>query len=1372
MDPLDKTTQYGETVLHVAADMGHLHVVQWLIEEGRMNPLDKSSKNGETALHLAAYSGNIELTKWLIEQKEMDPMVKSSKEGLTALHLAASGGELDITKWLIEEKGMDPLVKTSQGGKTALHLAAENRYYELKITQWLVNEKGMDPMDKTLQEGKTALHLAAENGNLELTQWLIKEKGMNPMVKTSKGETPYHLAAKEDRYNRGYIKDMKKKVMDYLKTFMSKKDQEVTPGILQEKGATPVVEDFIQKKEQSVMLNRLLGQGTYDSFDMRCMVTGQFGVGKSTLVKLLVGDAVPDERLATDGISLLEGRCGLDIDTREWILIDPETYNALDVVYNKVLMTSVAEDESKQDEIQEAGRTSGKHASDVSQQSEASKSTSSPGHIPGYPSQQTKADQSVLPKPSSSMHLTKEQSKKKMKSKMTKDEIRKKMEEILRSGNYKIKVGRLIFWDFGGQYVYYTTHQTFMTFRALFLLVIDGSKGLHDQVLDVLCFPGQHMIPTPAVFLQHWVNSILTYCKPVYKDIPKILLVATHKDKINEENVETRRKELYSEVEELFKDHEGKQHLVLSPMIFVNAKDKADPDIQILKKAITDLTFEHPCWGETMPNACVPLELEIAELVAGGQQILSLKEVEELNVISQLSVLSSEQLNDFLHFQHSLGKIVYFDTAQLREFVIISPLLLVEVMRSFVTDKQFWPSEVTVHAIFKKMSESGTMQRGELYQIWEQEAFSKVLPYKKYIFDMLIHLDIVSEQRRYNAKTGRRLPTKNFFVPCMVTERNTTNFMSEECTPNRAISLAFTFKGAIIPPALPNRLISACLSMWNVKTYKEQKESGIIGEKRDVKLLFSGFLGISYDKAHDIVVCVEANRIHLYIIHKTSNELIVSDIATSIKETFCKTLERIIEFYQSTVHARTSSPRSPFHIEYSCSNLECFISEVDALQTAEWICDRHKLRHKQDHWNVWNENQGKKQCKDNCPGLAEDALNQIPSDKELLQFSYNSIKLIQELAQHLEMEDEWDTLDYSYKDRPEILKFLMLMKWKQSNSKINFRMLADALSEMKITTHKLCSVRRGKKIEPGMSDDILDFIPTDEIVDSLASKIGQKFFQLGIELGLSIGNLETIQEDHRSDLAAQNKKVLYEWRKDRSVKPTIGVLAQALVNIGRGAKCLEDIIEGVDVNTLTAVEDVTDRILDNIDEILENIPISDILDDMMTHFVISADDRRRIDKHAGHDDQKYAMLEIVMKRKKLTYYVLVDALEKKDNTDLANKLKFESQNLISSLESVQVEAKGLSVYTDQPYKVRLQKNYSLIVSSIKHDDIVDHLITNDVLSVDEKEKIEKGHSQKEKNRQLMDLLLHKSEKGYTEFLQALQDDPAYTYLAEQIIKQT
>ena len=152
-----------------------------------------------------------------------------------------------------------------------------------------------------------------------------------------------------------------------------------------------------------------------------------------------------------------------------------------------------------------------------------------------------------------------------------------------------------------------------------------------------------------------------------------------------QEDVESKREQLYNGVEELFKDHEGRNHLILTQRIFVNARDKTDPEIEVLKKTITDLTFEHPCWGEQMPNACVPLELEIAELVAEGKQILSLEDVEELNAISKVSVLSPDQLKDFLHFNHSLGKIVYFETPQLGNYVIINPLLMVEVMRSFVT---------------------------------------------------------------------------------------------------------------------------------------------------------------------------------------------------------------------------------------------------------------------------------------------------------------------------------------------------------------------------------------------------------------------------------------------------------------------------------------------------------------------------------------------------------------------------------------------------------------------------------------------------------------------------------------------------------------
>ncbi|VDI13653.1 Hypothetical predicted protein [Mytilus galloprovincialis] len=936
-------------------------------------------------------------------------------------------------------------------------------------------------------------------GHLQTTRYLV-ERGASPLVTTHEGKTPYDLAAQ--------LKDgpRRKEVMQYLQTVMSEKSSSVPAG--------PKMEDSVR----SAMLDKLLGSGSYESFDMRCMVTGQFAVGKSSLVKLLVGDNVPEGRQPTDGISLIEGRCGLDIETRSWIMIDPATYKPLDVVYNKVLMTSEEEEESKQTKTPKKPESDEKPVDSPnkedthSQKSEATRSTDFPVNLSDEPTTQPQAAQSLSLQMSSS-ESKRQQMKKKMTTKMTKKEIRKRMEKVLKSGNINES------WPTHLLGLWWTT---FMTFRALFLVVFDGSKGLNEEVHDVLCFPGQHMTPTPAVFLLHWVNSILTYCKVVYAGIPKILFVATHKDKIPVEDVETRRALLYREVEELFKDHEGRNHLVLDKQIFVNATDKADQEIEDLKKAITELTFDHPCWGERMPNAWVPLELEIAELVAAGKQILSLDEVEELNTTSKVSVLDLAQLHEFLHFQHSLGKIVYIDTQQLRDYVIINPLLMVEVMRSFVTDKVFWPKKRRMQEIFRRMSDSGIICRGDMYSIWDQKDFRAILPYKEFIFNILIYLDILAEQRRYDIASGMRLPVENYFVPCMVTERNTSSFMVKECTPERAICLAFVFKGTVIPPALPNRLISACLSMWTLKQYEGRK------------LLFSGFIVVSFDKAHDIVVCVEGNKILLQ--------------------------------------------QLPFHIEYSCSELKCFINEEEALQTDEWVCDKHHLTHRVGFSAVWNQAKKIEQCEQNCQGLSDDALNQKPSDIELLRLSIKcSSSQMYKLVTYLEMSEKWDDIQHNYQNNVEVAKFLVLSKWKEMKVDSKFRALAEALTNMDISTHILCQVRRVKRAEHDIPVEYLDFIPTDEVLDALAPQIGQIFFQLGAEIGLSIANLENIQSNNYQDLAAQNKEVLFIWREDRTVKPTLQVLVQALVNVGRGAHCLQEVLKNVDLNTLRGSKEVRDR---------------------------------------------------------------------------------------------------------------------------------------------------------------------------------------------------
>ena len=86
-------------------------------------------------------------------------------------------------------------------------------------------------------------------------------------------------------------------------------------------------------------------------------------------------------------------------------------------------------------------------------------------------------------------------------------------------------------------------------------------------------------------------------------------------------------------------------------------------------------------------------------------------------------------------------------------------------------------------------------------------------------------------------------------------------------------------------------------------------------------------------------------------------------------------------------------------------------------------------------------------------------------------------------------------------------------------------------------------------------------VPTDEILDALAPQIGIRyFFHLGIELGRCAVDLENLQYQYQGDPVKPLIQVLYDWRNGTTVKATLGVLEQALDNVGRGGMCLETVV--------------------------------------------------------------------------------------------------------------------------------------------------------------------------------------------------------------------
>ncbi|CAC5411735.1 unnamed protein product [Mytilus coruscus] len=107
---------------------------------------------------------------------------------------------------------------------------------------------------------------------------------------------------------------------------------------------------------------------------------------------------------------------------------------------------------------------------------------------------------------------------------------------------------------------------------------------------------------------------------------------------------------------------------------------------------------------------------------------------------------------------------------------------------------------------------------------------------------------------------------------------------------------------------------------------------------------------------------------------------------------------------------------------------------------------------------------------------------------------------------------------------------------------------------------------------------------------------------------------------------------------------------------------------------------------------------------------------------------------------------------------------FPVQNLLT-------ESKVLLQFTMPLTKVhafKIKKNFTSIIANLKIDDIVDHMINEDVFDYDDMEKINSKVTQKDKNREFVTILIKSKPKGYEEFIKCLRESGVYGDIADQI----
>ncbi|VDI45627.1 Hypothetical predicted protein, partial [Mytilus galloprovincialis] len=715
---------------------------------------------------------------------------------------------------------------------------------------------------------------------------------------------------------------------------------------------------------------------------------------------------------------------------------------------------------------------------------------------------------------------------------MSEDDIIRLLRSECTKGNYEMVIVPIDLWDFGGQKIYQMTHQLFITSRGTFLLIFNGSKEINEEIPDYTELPGCQGQRNTAVYLVHWVNSVLTYCKTLTEneEYPKIKFVATHKDQVKGD-VEEQRCSLENSIEELFQNHGGKKHLLYKPLIFVDARNKEDEELATLKKQLVDVALDHPRCGELMPTKFVPLELQLAKMVEENKKILTIDELNDLNEQNEQSALSPKQLKKFLKVNHALGKLIYFDEAGLRDNVIIDPVFLVDVLRSIVTDEQFWPEHLK--EILKALKECGKLFIQDLYEIWKQKCFREILHHRDYMVEMLVHLDIICRQKSDDERS------EFFLVPCMI---STKREESQQIELDRSIHLAYRFKEEVVPPAILYRFIATFISMWKLRVSAESSRLMIFTDSADVTI----------DRYHDMRFDIRGNRFIVSLTHKDNKISIVPTIASTSQECLTHAITNISNFYFSVSEDSDCTRDLPFNIQIGivCGTELCFFDHTLSSKE-EWTCPDHNKKHMTNLVSKWFADKFPTEgdrCPENCSGLDNVWLERWPEDKHLgrlaSKMTGSDTRKIYMRLKEKEPALSWDIINESNQRGGFDMKMYALYDWKKSTQYPSFKELERSLKKEDIDIHKLCQITREVQKEFDQPKERLIRRPSISNIQKLPDHIGYQTFQLGIELGLSVVQMQQIATNHVRNLRSQTEEVLNTWR--RLPEATYEVLGKAL----------------------------------------------------------------------------------------------------------------------------------------------------------------------------------------------------------------------------------
>jgi ankyrin repeat protein len=180
--------RYGDTALHVATYHAQMNVVDFFINEGKVD-INCRNNRGLTPSEVAIARSHWAVALKLIVDHQSSPL-GNDLQGNTSLHGACMVNNLPAVEYIVST-GQVPIMYQNFIGDSCLHIACYNG--EMGIVEFLMRQAECR-CQATNMEGNTPLHFASMAGHANIIRYLIQEGRVNISCVNKAGNTPLHLS--------------------------------------------------------------------------------------------------------------------------------------------------------------------------------------------------------------------------------------------------------------------------------------------------------------------------------------------------------------------------------------------------------------------------------------------------------------------------------------------------------------------------------------------------------------------------------------------------------------------------------------------------------------------------------------------------------------------------------------------------------------------------------------------------------------------------------------------------------------------------------------------------------------------------------------------------------------------------------------------------------------------------------------------------------------------------------------------------------------------------------------------------------------------------------------------------------------------------